>query len=64
MVYGYFCFRLSVAKSRPVVAGVGRDAICAELSLDLMALPVGIAGKRGLRGVADDGWRELDRWPQ
>ena len=29
-----------------------------------MALPVGIAGKRGVRGVVDDGWRELGRWPQ
>ena len=28
LVYGYFCFRLSMAKSRPVVAGAGRDAIC------------------------------------
>ena len=42
----------------------GRDAICPKLSLDLMALPVRIAGKRELRGVADDGWRELERWPQ
>ncbi len=28
LVYGYFCFRLSMAKSRPVMAGAGRDAIC------------------------------------
>ena len=28
MGYGYFCFRLSVAELRPVVAAVGRDAIC------------------------------------
>jgi hypothetical protein len=29
MVYGYFCFRLSLAKSRPAVGVMGRDAICA-----------------------------------
>jgi hypothetical protein len=29
-----------------------------------MALPVGITGEMGLGGVADDGWRELDRWSQ
>jgi hypothetical protein len=28
MVYGYFCFRLSVAQSRPAVGSVGRVAIC------------------------------------
>jgi hypothetical protein len=28
MVYGYFCFRLSLATSRPAVGSAGRDAIC------------------------------------
>ena len=28
MVYGYFCFRLRVAQSRPAVGSMGRDAIC------------------------------------
>ena len=27
-------------------------------------MPVGITGKRELRGVADDGWREFERRPQ
>ena len=28
MVYGYFCFRLSLARSRPAVVNAERDAIC------------------------------------
>src|ERR1039458_4486097 len=28
MVYGYFCFRLSLATSRPAVGSAGGDAIC------------------------------------
>ena len=28
MVYGYFCFRLSLARSRPAVGSAGRHAIC------------------------------------
>ena len=55
MVYGYFCFRLSVAKSRPVVAAVGRDAICPNCRWLRWLWLVGIAGARELGGVADEG---------
>jgi hypothetical protein len=64
MAYGYFCFWLSVAQSRPAVAGAGRDADLFDLLLHWMVMPVRIAGKMGLRGVADGGWRELDGRPQ
>ena len=39
----------------------GNPELCFSEWRDLGAQ---VTGKRGLRGVADVGWRELDRWPQ
>ena len=41
MVYGYFCFRLSLAGSRPAVGNAGRDVICVNCRCyhDAMELP-------------------------
>ena len=63
---GLWVFLFSAERGAVTTGSGKRRTLCnlSELLLDLMVLALGVAGKRGLRDVADDGSRELGHWPQ